>query len=345
MKKIIVAPLNWGLGHASRCVPIIRLLIKYKYSPVIATDGVALLFLKKEFPELETIQLPSYNIKYGKNLTKLLLFQTPKILKAITAERKVIEEYIQDHDDVIGVISDNRFGVRSDKVPSVYITHQVNVLSGMWTWLTSFVHQKIIRRFDECWIPDEELSLLSGKLSRSKRSLHQKYIGSLSRFSKENKKHLHDVVVVLSGLEPNRTQLEEKLHEALEEYKGKIVFIRGVLESEQKKDHKNNITIYNYVLSQELQEILNTAKVVVSRSGYSSIMDYAVTGKKAVLIPTKGQTEQEYLAKYLAQKGNIVSVSENMFCAKDIERAQDLSGLTVEDKILNKELLSLFKGK
>ena len=209
MKKIIVAPLNWGFGHASRCAPIIRLLIKYKYTPVIATDGAALLFLRKEFPEIETIQLPSYNIKYGKNLTRLLLFQTSKILRAIAAEQKVIEKYIQNDDDVIGVISDNRFGVRSVTVPSVYITHQINVLSGMWTWLTSFVHQKIIRRFDECWIPDEESAYLSGKLSRSKRNLRQKYIGALSRFSKENKKHQYDVAIILSGLDPNRTQLEK----------------------------------------------------------------------------------------------------------------------------------------
>ncbi len=345
MKKIIVAPLNWGLGHASRCVPIIRSLKTNKYTPVIAGDGDALRFLQKEFPELESIQLPSYNISYAKNLKRHLLFKVPKILKAVIAERKVVEQYINEHNDVVGVISDNRFGVRSVNVPSIYITHQVNVLSGFWTPLTSFVHQKIIQRFDECWIPDDSACSLSGKLSRSKRKLCKKHIGILSRFSKQKKKATYDLAVILSGPEPLRTQLENTLLTALKEYKGTTVFVRGIMESAPKKSTQKNISIHNYMLSEELQEVLHTSEVVISRSGYSSVMDYAATGKKGILIPTKGQTEQEYLAHYLAKQGYVLSIEEKSFDIKYIEEAKNLKGLPPNKTGLDKELFSLFERK
>ena len=132
-KKIIVAPLNWGLGHASRCVPIINALLENSFIPIIASDGNSLVFLQKEFPRFEYIELPSYNISYGKNLKLKLLLQAHKILKTVRKEQKIIELYVAQNKDVIGIISDNRFGVRSDKIPSVYITHQLNVLSGFTT--------------------------------------------------------------------------------------------------------------------------------------------------------------------------------------------------------------------
>lgn len=345
MKKIIVAPLNWGLGHASRCVPIIKSLKAYKYTPVIAGDGESLLLLQKEFPELESIQLPSYNISYAKNLKRHLSLKIPSILKAISAERKVVEQYIHDHQDVVGIISDNRFGVRSKNVPSVYITHQINVLSGIWTPLTSYIHQKVMQRFDECWIPDDSESSLSGKLSISKQKLSKKHIGVLSRFSKEERKIKYDVAIILSGPEPLRTRLEKMLLRMLEQYKGKVIFVRGIVESTQKKSIQKNVALYNYMLSQELQEVLNSSEVVISRSGYSSLMDYTATEKKAVLIPTKGQTEQEYLSLYLANKGEVISVDENDFSLEHIEKAKRLNGLKTNGNVLEDSLFSLFERK
>lgn len=129
-KKIIVAPLNWGLGHASRCIPIIQFLQKNHYTPVLASDGEALLFLRKEFPDLESLELPSYEISYAKNLKIGLLMQAPKVMNAVLKEQKVLQKYIVENREVVGVISDNRLGVRSTAVPSVYITHQLRVLSG-----------------------------------------------------------------------------------------------------------------------------------------------------------------------------------------------------------------------
>lgn len=345
MKKVIVAPLNWGLGHASRCVIIIKALLEHGFTPILAGDGDALLLLKKEFPELESIQLPSYSIRYTRNLKWHLLLQIPRILRVMKEERTLVERYVLTHRDVVGIISDNRFGVRSTQIPSVYMTHQINVLSGFWTPLTSFVHQRIIKRYDECWIPDDEHASLAGKLSTSGKKLAQKYIGVLSRSSKEEKELKYNVAVILSGPEPHRSKLEDKLLSSLEKYEGKTLFVRGMMEPNQEKRSVGNMTIYNYMLWEELQEVLNTTEVIISRSGYSSIMDYAVTGKKAILIPTEGQTEQEYLAKYLTENKNIISVKEDDFKMEDIEEARNLNGLKAKKTILPKELFRLFERK
>jgi uncharacterized protein (TIGR00661 family) len=299
MKKIIVAPLNWGLGHATRCVPIIKSLQENKFTPVIASDGEALLFLQKEFPGLETILLPSYNITYAKHLKWHLLLQIPKIRKAKNEEKKCIEDYIHKHDDVVGIISDNRFGVRSAKIPSVYVTHQINVLSGWTTFLTSFIHQRVIKKFDECWIPDEEGGRFSGKLSKSKNKLNQKYIGILSRFQKRELEKVHDILILLSGPEPNRTHLENQLKRIYKDSSKRVCLIQGKVEERQKTSTYGNIKVINFMLSDELEEMVSASEKVICRSGYSSIMDLVSLHKKAILIPTKNQTEQEYLAKYL----------------------------------------------
>jgi len=186
MKKIIIAPLNWGLGHATRCVPIIKELQKSNFTPVIASDGTALQFLIKEFPSLEFFELPSYKISYGRNLKWSLIRKIPTIVRVVHKERLLIQEYIHQNPNVVGIISDNRFGCYYTKIPSVYITHQLNVLSGFLTPVTSFFHRRVIRKYNECWIPDEENSVYSGKLSRSSKNLNQKYIGVLSRFKNKN---------------------------------------------------------------------------------------------------------------------------------------------------------------
>ena len=345
IRKIIVAPLNWGLGHASRCVPIINALLENSYSPIIASDGNALEYLKKEFPSLKYIELPTYNISYHRNIKLGLFFQFPKILKAARKEKKVINNFIKQNNDVVGIISDNRFGAISKLVPSVYISHQLNVLSGNTTFLTSFFHQKIIKKFDECWVPDIVGSEFSGKLSISNKKITTKFIGVLSRFKKEVLEEKIDVLVILSGPEPNRTLLENKLLKEFKNDSKNIVFVQGKVEKKQKNWISNNIIFYNYLLSEELQRVINSSKIVVCRSGYSSIMDLAVLHKKAFFIPTKNQQEQEYLAKYLNEK-KIVPFSEiNQFSKDKIETIINYKGLQAVETKLNSDLFSLFNRK
>ncbi|APG65850.1 glycosyltransferase [Tenacibaculum todarodis] len=344
-RKIIIAPLNWGLGHATRCVPVINAIISEKFIPIIASDGNALAFLQKEFPGLKTIELPSYHIKYGKNLKLNLLFQAPKIWKAVQKERVIIDNFINDNKDVVGVISDNRLGIRSTKVPSVYITHQLNVLSGVTTFLTSKIHQKFIKKFDECWIPDTKEQLFSGKLSSTNTVKNIKYIGVLSRFQKENLPKLNHILIILSGPEPNRSFLELKLKNEFSNYKEQVILVQGKIEDVQKISEKNNIKTYNFMLSDELQNAINSSEIIICRSGYSSIMDLAVLNKKVFFIPTKNQSEQEYLAAYLKQKNMAPFCSEEYFTVEKILELSGYSGLKSKETMLNPTLFSLFERK
>ena len=145
----MVAPLNWGLGHAARCIPIIDGLLENEFKVVLASDGDALLLLKKEFPKLDSIELPTYNIRYSKKRKGFkwsLVKRLPILIKAISEERKTINQLVSNR-KIDGIISDNRFGVHSSKVPSVYITHQLNVLSGMTTFLSLMTNRAPTARF------------------------------------------------------------------------------------------------------------------------------------------------------------------------------------------------------
>jgi UDP-N-acetylglucosamine:LPS N-acetylglucosamine transferase len=343
--RILVAPLNWGLGHATRCVPIINALLQENFIPIIASDGTSLEFLRQEFPNLETLELPSYHISYAKNLKWNLLLKMPKILKAIQLERKIIKRFIDENNTVIGLISDNRFGVRSDKVVSVYMTHQVNVFSGITTFLTSKIHQKIIKKYDECWIPDQDNSSLSGKLSRTKTDLNQKYIGVLSRFKKQQLEENIPVLILISGPEPNRTYFEEKLISEFKNDSRKIVFVLGKVESKQKKWQQKNLTFYNYLLSHELQEIVNVSKIVICSAGYSSIMDLAVLQKKVFFIPTENQNEQVYLARFLKENKIAPFCKLKDFTSERVLEMKSFKGFNSVETKLDPNLFGLFERK
>ncbi|WP_452227426.1 glycosyltransferase [Lacinutrix cladophorae] len=346
-KRILVAPLNWGLGHATRCIPIIRALLKNNFEVILASDGVALQLLKKEFPNLESLELPSYNIEYAKNAKLFkwkLLKDSPKVLKAIKAEKKAIKTIIDTY-RINGVISDNRLGLHNKKVPCVFISHQLQVLSGSTTWMSTKMHQKIMKQFDICWVPDNLGDPnLSGKLSHVYiPELPTKYIGPLSRFQKKEIKTTIDLLVLLSGPEPQRTLLEEKLMEELNGFKGTIVFVKGVIEKVQSKTQKNHMTIYNFMTSDLLEQTINESALVLSRSGYTTIMDLAKLEKKAFFIPTPGQFEQEYLAKRLDDLGIVPSCKQDKFTLKKLENINTSSGLKHFDYEINyKRLFELF---
>lgn len=349
-KRILVAPLNWGLGHATRCIPIIKALIEHGYKPVIASDGVALKLLQKEFPGISTIELPPYNVTYakkGKHFKLKLLTESPKLIKAIKDERKATKVIVEMH-DISGIISDNRLGVYSTKVPSVFITHQLNVLSGSTTWLSTKMHQKIIKKINTCWVPDlEGEPNLSGKLGHPDYfDLPTKYLGPLSRFEKKNTKMINDIMVLLSGPEPQRTLLEEKLLKELMPYQGKVVFVKGVMEQQQTIKVLGNMTIYNFMTSDLLEKTINESALIISRSGYTTVMDLAKLNKKAFFIPTPGQFEQEYLAKRLTKLGIIPSCNQNEFSLKKLEDMESFTGLKAIDfEIDFKNLFILFEGK
>lgn len=330
-KRILVAPLNWGLGHSTRCIPIIHALLNRNFVPVIASDGAALTLLRKEFPNLSSIELPGYNITYAENgkLFKLkLLKDSPKLINAIKEEKKAISR-ILERNDIAGIISDNRLGVRNKKVPSVFITHQLNVLSGSTSWLSTKMHQKFIKKFNECWVPDMETDMnLSGTLGHTKSfDIPIKYIGPLSRFKSKQSIIKNNLMVLLSGPEPQRSFLEKKLFSELKNYAGKVVFVKGVMEKEQRSKAFGNITSYNFMTSEQLEQTISESALIIARSGYTTIMDLAKMNKKAFFIPTPGQYEQEYLAKRLTEMNLVPSCKQEDFSVKKLNKLSSYSGL------------------
>tara|TARA_R110000868_G_scaffold360484_2_gene622508 strand:- start:3929 stop:4996 length:1068 start_codon:yes stop_codon:yes gene_type:complete len=351
-KRILVAPLNWGLGHATRCMPIIKALIEHQYEPIIASDGAALVLLKKEFPTLICLELPSYDIQYPKYgfLMKWQLFKTiPKLLYAVKKEKKTVQNIIKTY-HINGIISDNRFGVYSTnpQIPSVYITHQLQVFSGITTWLTTKLHRKTIKKHQECWIPDfENQPYLSGNLGHIKNSkLKLKYVGPLSRFIKFKTASLYDLMVLLSGPEPQRTLLEEKILSELKGYTGTVILIQGIVGTAQKITQQNNVIMYNFMQSHELEKAIQCSNIILSRSGYTTIMDLAILKKKAFFIPTPGQDEQLYLAKRLKNFQIAPYCKQHNFTLEKLQEVKSYKGFDmIEHKAAFHDLFSLFEGE
>jgi len=318
-KRILVAPLDWGLGHATRCIPIIRELIRRKAEIFIASSGHALILLRQEFPDLIFFELPAYRMHYSKRLpfSVNLFLQAPKFFKAEKLEHDQITKVVEEH-KVDLIISDSRVGCWSNSVPSVFITHQVNLqMPLLLKWLSPAVNRlnhRWINRFTHCWIPDELENPISGKLS-STQSINARFIGILSRFKQlagiEKK---YNLLVLLSGPEPQRTVLEEILLKQLMNFSSNVFFVRGLPGENHLAQHNNrNVSFANHLPSDELNNIIEESELIICRSGYSTVMDMARLAKKVIFIPTPGQTEQEYLAEELMKRKIAFCVNQDSF--------------------------------
>tara|TARA_R100000935_G_scaffold27288_2_gene47423 strand:- start:4166 stop:5122 length:957 start_codon:yes stop_codon:yes gene_type:complete len=298
---------------------------------LLGSDGAALLLLRKEFPTLTYIELPAYDVTYTKKGSFFkwkLLLKLPHIKKTMTAEKKVVQQLVAEN-KIQGIISDNRMGVLSKKVPSVFLTHQLNVLSGNTSYFSSKIHQKIIKNFTECWVPDVSGPInLSGKLGHlTETDLPITYIGPLSRMARKDLPKKFDVLCILSGPEPQRTMLEEKLMEVFSSSAKKVALVQGKVHGEKTKQVLNGISVYNYLETAGLEMLINQSEVVVSRSGYTTLMDLAVLNKPAFFIPTPGQYEQKYLAKKLKEQGIVPSCKQENFTEKKLKKVSLYKGL------------------
>jgi hypothetical protein len=258
LKKVLVAPLDWGLGHATRCIPIINELLKRGCEVSIASSGFALALLKKEYPHLQFFELTSYRATYSERLPLMIsvFMQLPKFLLAIKQENRQIEKIVSDNSIQL-VISDNRFGCWTEKVPSVFITHQI-VIQMPWAlkWVQPFINyfnRRFIKRFKHCWVPDslEDLNL-TGKLSKAG-TLPVKYIGILSRFKKAEAELKYEVLVLLSGPEPQRTLLEKIILVQLKQSQIQALMVRGVIERNVNWSQAGEIQTVNYLQTKELE--------------------------------------------------------------------------------------------
>ncbi len=313
-KRIIVAPLCWGLGHATRCVPIINQLLEQGNTVAIASDGEALSLLKREFPKLESFELPAYDINYRYHSMIInMIRQGPKILNAVYREKYTAKEIASDWNADI-LISDNRLGFRSKYTKNIYITHQLNIPhpSKLLSIISSRLHHHFIHKYDECWVPDDEgIGSLAGKMTAGDIKIQKHYIGIQSRFIKKEIDQDIDIAIILSGPEPQRSFLEVILLAKCSEFTDKkIVLVRGTENTTRLVVDHDQLTVYDLLTSLAINDILNRTKQVICRAGYSSIMDLVTLGKGAILIPTPGQYEQEYLAKELDGKFGFQGVEQ-----------------------------------
>ena len=326
-KTALVSPLNWGLGHAARCVPIIQELFDSGVEVHIASDGEALQFLSKEFPHLTVHKLHPLHITYGRYLKWHLFkqsfgfFQAMKMDQLLT--RKLCELIDFDY-----IISDNRYGVFHPASHNVLITHQLQILKpGILKSISGWIFRKLASNFDQCWIPDiHGDNSLTGALSSPEIGIPKHYVGVFSRLTPRERLHMgHEIAIVLSGPEPHRSHFEHKLIVELKnlETLPKTILIRGLPEEGQLLTWSHpNLTIQNFADSDSLENILNNARRIICRSGYTSIMDLITLNKQAILIPTPGQPEQEYLAQRLNRHALFTSFSENSFNLKEAIKSE-----------------------
>lgn len=304
-KTIFISALDWGLGHATRCVPLIKRLMEENVVILGVTKTTSIIF-DEEFPELQKVEVIPYDIKYSKALpvaVKLLL-DAPRILNVIKQERKQLEQIIKDY-KINVVISDNRFGLSSKNVESIYITHQLNIQAGIFSGIANKIHHYYIKQFNTIWVPDfeDQTTSLSGNLSHYHSIKNVTYINPLSRLSKDvTAEHKFDYLCLLSGPEPLRSELERTLIDKANQSDKIICIVRGT-NRELRSFLNKNVNTINTPSANELSSLIINSKTIVCRSGYSTLMDlHHLNKQNCILIPTPGQEEQEYLAKFWSTK-------------------------------------------
>lgn len=311
--NILVSPLDWGLGHASRVAPLISRYIAEGNNVILAGSGNSLLLLKKEFPQIESVELPSFTPRFSKysHQVQTLAMQVPAFLQGIYKEYLATKEIVHKF-SIDTIISDNRYGVRNEHCKSIIITHQLHPRisqhcpKAIESMLAATLGQ-MLNKFDECYIPDiaPYPNGLAGELTKPlKIDLKMQYIGLLTRLPNEGLTKLPniDTLCIVSGPEPQRSIFEEKLMHQFIGRKNRCVIVQG-LPNEVGETQIDNLLLIPHCSASKLASLIYSAGNIICRSGYSSVMDLYSLGKRAVLIPTPGQAEQEYLATHLVNFG------------------------------------------
>lgn len=358
----MVAPLDWGLGHATRCIPMIDALLVRGVEVVLASSGKALALLQNHYPALEAVELPTYTLRFsaGKSQVAMMSWQIPGIVRMIRREHRWLKQYVKrNHLDAI--ISDHRLGMWHPEVESVLLVHQVAIqpptdMQAVGPLLFR-LHWRYVNRFDHIWIPDipGEQNLSGELVPEQIRELDKvKYIGALSHLAGQadsTTKVWPDripLLIILSGLEPHRTLLEDIIRKEVEKSKLDAILVQG-LSGKLRREKKGSLLIINFLASQDLAYLCSKADVVISRTGYSSLMDYAALGKKnLILIPTPGQTEQAYLAQRIMQQ-NIAVVQQQheidlIQAFEQLPYYAGFNGNHFSDTLLKEELDALLYG-
>jgi len=338
MGSVFVSPLNWGLGHASRDIPIIRELLRNGNEVTIGTSGNALAFLKKECPECNFIIFEDYPIPENNGLIFLPAYTAhiPRLIKGYISERKRAEKIFSENKFDL-IISDSRMGVYSAKIPSIQINHQLHQSLPLIAWPVELigvcVQADAFKKFDKIIVPDNPptKNALAGKLSQSFVPVGDDriyYCGILASVRKEHVQKDIDYLIVISGMEPQRTVFERILIPQIPRIPGKKVVLLGKPSTDRIGMLDDGTLTYSYVSGEEKSSLMSRAKFIISRSGYTTMMDIAEAGLgSGLLIPTPGQWEQEYLSRYYHNAGWFLSRSQfGLDLLRDVPKARGFSG-------------------
>ena len=358
--NILFSPLEWGLGHAGRLIPLIRKLRERGHNIFIASGPVHTDFFRSESCEAFYINFPGFRPVYSGFIPQylMIMLQLPLLVFHTIRDnwrlRKVIERY-----GIELVISDNRFGMWNKRVKSVYITHQLLIPFPRYLRFLepagAALHRIIIRKYNFCFIPDlPGDNALTGKLAHGTRLPgNEIYTGILSRFADAGNRELHDNklfahnTVILSGPEPQKGILRKKVTEILKNSGITTVVLEGKPDEDLKTEISGNIIFHSHLTSPEMSFIIRGSKSIICRPGYTTIMELISLGCTALLVPTPGQTEQEYLAGWLSSRGWFTTITQRSIrdslplCENGRVTDQDINGMSRE--LLGKALEEILK--
>jgi uncharacterized protein (TIGR00661 family) len=321
--RILIAPLDWGLGHVTRCMPIIEFIQDQGHKAIFAGNSSQQAYIKKTFTQIECLNLEGYNVQYSKTkmgLIPKIIAQIPRFKKVIKNEHLWLQSIVKTN-KIDAIISDNRYGLYHSSIPCVIMTHQLQIKSGYSGIIDKIllkIHYKFIEKFKNCWVVDvKDEDGIGGSLSHPGilPKIQTHYIGLLSQLKTNNLDKIEDsyVLILLSGAEPQRTIFSNLLWKKAIKSDHHIIFVEGTENVTAPSLIPDHISYHKRLAQNDVEKALNAASFVICRSGYSTIMDLINFQKKAILVPTPGQTEQEYLSKRMMDKKIFMAANQNKF--------------------------------
>jgi UDP-N-acetylglucosamine transferase subunit ALG13 len=338
MKRILVSPLSWGLGHATRDLPIIRDFLARGHHVTVAAEGRAAALLAQEVPQCDFVEFQDYPPPFSATrfFVPKFLATAPRMLRAVAREKHGLREILRSHPADL-ILSDNRLNVRAPGIPSFIISHQLRFMTppglGWGEGVTESFNYLYMRHFDKVIVPDlaDPARNLAGRLAHEMRWLKPEkifYAGVLASVARMDVPRDVDLFISISGPEVQRVELERIILGQVGDLDlPRIVITLGKPEVKDVRQLSDRITVYGFLDRAGQQEMMNRAQLVLCRSGYTTVMELAELGKKALLIPTPGQTEQEYLARYYVQRGFFHAVSQyDLDLVRDLSKARQTTG-------------------
>jgi uncharacterized protein (TIGR00661 family) len=329
-KKVFIAPLNWGLGHATRDLPLIKELINKNFEVFVGANGRSLELLKREVPECRFIDFPDYPIKYPRTrffVTRFMSVIFPQMLTAMFREGRALRD-LQKKYKFDFIISDNRFRYLISHQLRYKLPFPINKME----WLPEYFNSVFFNRYDKIIVPDTgKENNFTGELAHRMRFIPEEkliYSGILTDLSKPSiqKESDIDFLIIVSGPEPQRTKLELLIMQQIHALEGNVIAALGKPESNYKIT-KGNATIYSFLNRERIADCMSRAKFIIGRPGYTSVMEMVELGKKALFIPTPGQVEQVYLAQHYMAQGWCYCVQQSRLdLVKDVPKALSFSG-------------------